>query len=250
MVSYQGRRIPAGKDFDPATGKLKDANFLLLDQAAAEKLVEALRQGKYVVKSVEVKPFVERPKPPFTTSTLQQEANRKMGFTARRTMQVAQSLYENGYITYMRTDSTSLANEAVQAARDLVQQQYGDSFLHPTPRVYASKVKNAQEAHEAIRPAGHPFQLPETLRGELDHDQFRLFDMIWKRTIACQMADANKERVTVTIEADGAIFQASGTTIKFEGFLRAYVEGSDDPEADWHNKKSCCPPCNKATNSI
>ncbi len=232
MVSYQGRRIPAGKDFDPATGKLKDANFLLLDQPAAEKLVEALRSGNYVVKSVEVKPFVERPKAPFTTSTLQQEANRKMGFTARRTMQVAQSLYENGYITYMRTDSTSLAAEAVQAARDLVQQQYGDAFLHPTPRVYASKVKNAQEAHEAIRPAGHPFQLPETLRGELDHDQFRLFDMIWKRTIACQMADANKERVTVTIEADGAIFQASGTTIKFEGFLRAYVEGSDDPEAE------------------
>ncbi len=156
-----------------------------------------------MVKSVEVKPFVERPKAPFTTSTLQQEANRKMGFTARRTMQVAQSLYENGYITYMRTDSTSLAAEAVQAARDLVQQQYGDAFLHPTPRVYASKVKNAQEAHEAIRPAGHPFQLPETLRGELDHDQFRLFDMIWKRTIACQMADANKKRVTVTIEADG-----------------------------------------------
>ncbi len=232
MVSYQGKRIPAGKDFDPATGKLRDNNLLLLDQPAAEKLVEALRKGDYRVQSVEVKPFVERPKAPFTTSTLQQDANRKMGFTARRTMQVAQSLYENGYITYMRTDSTSLANEAVQAARDLVQQQYGDSFLHPTPRVYASKVKNAQEAHEAIRPAGHPFQLPETLRGELDHDQFRLFDMIWKRTIACQMADAQKERVTVTIESNGAIFQASGTTIKFEGFLRAYVEGSDDPEAE------------------
>ncbi len=117
MISYEGRRIPSGKDFDPATGKLKDANFLLLDQTAAEKLVEALQQGKYRVKSVEVKPFVERPKAPFTTSTLQQEANRKMGFTARRTMQVAQSLYENGYITYMRTDSTSLATEAVQAAR-------------------------------------------------------------------------------------------------------------------------------------
>ena len=232
MVSYQGRRIPAGKDFDPATGKLKDANYLLLDQASAEKLVETLRQGDYRVASVEVKPFVERPKAPFTTSTLQQEANRKMGFTARRTMQVAQSLYENGYITYMRTDSTSLAAEAVQAARNLVKEQYGDAFLHPTPRVYASKVKNAQEAHEAIRPAGHPFQLPETLRGELDHDQFRLFDMIWKRTIACQMADANKERVTVTIESSGAVFQASGTTIKFEGFLRAYVEGSDDPDAE------------------
>ncbi len=232
MVSYQGRKIPAGKDFDSATGKLKDPNLLLLDQTAAEKLVEALRSGDYRVLSVDVKPFTERPKAPFTTSTLQQEANRKMGFTARRTMQVAQSLYENGYITYMRTDSTSLASEAVRAARDLVQQQYGTAFLHPTERVYSTKVKNAQEAHEAIRPAGHPFQLPETLRGELDNDQFRLFDMIWKRTIACQMADAQKERVTVTIESQGALFQASGTTIKFEGFLRAYVEGSDDPDAE------------------
>ncbi len=232
LVSYQGKRIPSGKDFDSATGKIKDPNLLLLDEPSAQKLVEALKRGDYRVLGVEVRPFTERPKPPFTTSTLQQEANRKMGFTARRTMQVAQSLYENGYITYMRTDSTSLAAEAVQAARDLVQQQYGDSFLHPTPRVYSTKVKNAQEAHEAIRPAGHPFQLPERLRSELDHDQFRLFDMIWKRTIACQMADANKERVTVTIESNGAIFQASGTTIKFEGFLRAYVEGSDDPEAE------------------
>ena len=132
MVSYQGRRIPAGKDFRPGPpANSKDANYLLLDQASAEKLVETLRQGDYRVASVEVKPFVERPKAPFTTSTLQQEANRKMGFTARRTMQVAQSLYENGYITYMRTDSTSLAAEAVQAARNLVKEQYGDAFLHP-----------------------------------------------------------------------------------------------------------------------
>ncbi len=174
---------------------------------------------------------MERPKAPFTTSTLQQEANRKMGFTARRTMQVAQSLYENGYLLICerlhvvgsgsRTSSAGLGAAAIRRC-----------LPASTPRVYASKVKNAQEAHEAIRPAGHPFQLPETLRGELDHDQFRLFDMIWKRTIACQMADANKERVTVTIEAEGAIFQASGTTIKFEGFLRAYVEGSDDPDAE------------------
>ncbi|MFO1066142.1 MAG: type I DNA topoisomerase [Pirellulales bacterium] len=232
MVSYQGKRVPSGKDFDPATGKIKDAGLLLLDGLAAERLVEALRSGKYHVTAVEVKPFTERPKPPFTTSTLQQEANRKLGFTARRTMQIAQSLYENGYITYMRTDSTSLAKEAVQAARDLVSQQYGKDFLHATERQYSTKVKNAQEAHEAIRPAGHPFQLPETLRGELDYDQFRLFDMIWKRTIACQMADARKRRVTVSIEADGAVFQASGTSIEFEGFLRAYVEGSDDPDAE------------------
>ena len=241
MVSYQGRRIPSGKDFDSATGKLKDANLLLLDAPAAANLVDKLRSGDFQVTNVEVRPFSERPKPPFTTSTLQQDANRKLGFTARRTMQIAQSLYENGYITYMRTDSTSLAKEAVDAARDLVRAQYGESFLHPAPRLYSTKVKNAQEAHEAIRPAGHPFQLPETLRGELDYDQFRLFDMIWKRTIACQMADANKERVTVTIEADGAVFQASGTTIKFEGFLRAYVEGSDDPDAELAEQETLLP---------
>lgn len=229
MVSYQGKRIPSGKDFDSATGKLKDDSLLLLDEPAAQELVEKLKSSEFRVRSIEVKPFKERPKPPFTTSTLQQEANRKLGFTARRTMQVAQSLYENGYITYMRTDSTSLAKEAVQAARDLVQQEYGNDFLHPEERTYSTKVKNAQEAHEAIRPAGHPFELPQNLKSKLNAEQFRLFDMIWKRTIACQMADARKQRVTVTVEADGAIFQASGTTILFEGFLRAYVEGSDNP---------------------
>ena len=240
LVSYQGRRIPSGKDFDPATGKLKaaagDANaadaFLLLSESEAQALADKLREATFRVTAIEVKPFRERPKPPFTTSTLQQEANRKLGYTARKTMQVAQSLYENGYITYMRTDSTALAKEAVTAARDLVRQEYGPEFLHGEERTYATKVKNAQEAHEAIRPAGHPFELPQNLRGQLSNDQFRLFDMIWKRTIACQMADARKQRVTVTVEAEGAVFQASGTSIEFEGFLRAYVEGSDNPAED------------------
>ncbi len=230
MVSYQGKRIPSGKDFDSTNGKLKDSeSFLLLDEPSAAQLATKLKSATFRVGSIEKKPFKERPKPPFTTSTLQQDANRKLGFTARKTMQVAQSLYENGYITYMRTDSTSLAKEAVQAARDLVRQEYGPEFLHPEERTYATKVKNAQEAHEAIRPAGHPFQLPQNLRNQLNAEQFKLFDMIWKRTIACQMADASKERTTVTVEADAAIFQASGTTITFEGFLRAYVEGSDNP---------------------
>jgi DNA topoisomerase-1 len=241
LVSVEGKRIPSGKDFDGKTGKLKDSSLLLLDQAGADALANRLRGSKFKVLSVEEKPFTEKPKAPFTTSTLQQEANRKLGFTARRTMQVAQSLYENGYITYMRTDSTSLAKVAVDAARDLVRSQYGPDFLHPSERSYATKVKNAQEAHEAIRPAGHPFQLPEKLRGELDHDQFRLFDMIWKRTIASQMADAQKKRITVTLEADGAVFQASGTSIEFEGFLRAYVEGSDDPDAELAQTETLLP---------
>ncbi|MCA9127551.1 MAG: type I DNA topoisomerase [Planctomycetales bacterium] len=230
MVSYQGRKLPSGKDFDAATGKIKNDELLLLNETEAIALAEKLKSADFSVKSIEVKPFKERPKPPFTTSTLQQEANRKLGYTARRTMQIAQSLYENGYITYMRTDSTTLSKEAVKAARDLVQQEYGDDFLHPEERSYSTKVKNAQEAHEAIRPAGHPFELPQNLRDRLNDEQYRLFDMIWKRTVACQMADARKRRVTVTIEAEQAVFQASGTTIEFEGFLRAYVEGSDNPQ--------------------
>ena len=245
LMSVDGAKIPSGKDFDSTTGKIKDPKMLLLDSVAAEALRKQLQKADYRVASIEVKPFVERPKPPFTTSTLQQEANRKLGFTAKQTMRTAQSLYENGYITYMRTDSTTMAKVAVNAARDLVQTQYGKDFLHPTERTYASKVKNAQEAHEAIRPAGHPFQLPEKLRGELDYDGFRLFEMIWKRTIASQMADARKKRVIVTIQgifAGGqAIFQASGTSIEFEGFLRAYVEGSDDPEAELAEKERLLP---------
>jgi DNA topoisomerase-1 len=241
LVSVDSRRIPSCKDFDSATGQLKDRTLLQMDAQQAQQLMEKLRGIPFRVVSVEVRPYRESPKPPFTTSTLQQEANRKLGFTAKRTMQVAQSLYENGYITYMRTDSTQLAQVAVQAARQLVSSQYGERFLHGEGRNYSGKVKNAQEAHEAIRPAGHPFQLPEALRGELDHDRFRLFEMIWKRTIASQMADARKQRMTVLIEGGGAIFQATGTSIEFEGFLRAYVEGSDDPQAELAEKESLLP---------
>jgi DNA topoisomerase-1 len=241
LVSVGGRRVPSGKDFDPSTGKLKDSSMLLLDETAAASLRDRLRTLPFVVKNIEVKPYTERPKAPFTTSTLQQEANRKLGMTARDAMRVAQSLYENGYITYMRTDSTTLSKEAVGAARDLVRSQYGPEFLYANERTYATKVKNAQEAHEAIRPAGHPFQVPETLRRELNYDQFRLFDLIWKRTIASQMADARKQRVVMTIEAGDAVFQATGTSIEFEGFLRAYVEGSDDPAAELAEKERLLP---------
>ncbi len=244
LVSVGGRRIPSGKDFVATTGLLKDPNMLLLDAAAARDLRERLLKVPFVVSNIEVKPYTERPKAPFTTSTLQQEANRKLGLTARDTMRIAQSLYENGYITYMRTDSTTLSKEAVSAARELVRTQYGPEFLYGTERSYATKVKNAQEAHEAIRPAGHPFQLPETLRRELSYDQFRIFDLIWKRTIASQMADARKRRVVMTIEAGDATFQATGTSIEFEGFLRAYVEGSDDPAAELAEKERLLPQVN------
>jgi DNA topoisomerase-1 len=241
LQSVEGRKLPSGKDFDSTTGQLKKPELLQLNEAQAVELAEKLRSASFRVTKVEVKPFTERPRPPFTTSTLQQEANRKLGFTAQRTMSAAQRLYENGYITYMRTDSMTLSKEAVNASRELVRSEYGNQFLHPSERVYKGKVKNAQEAHEAIRPAGTPFRLPETVRGELDSDQFRLFELIWKRTIACQMADARKQRVSITIEGGGATFSASGTSIEFEGFLRAYVEGTDDPAAELANRETILP---------
>ena len=241
LVRLEGRRLPTGKDFDPRTGKLRQDDLVLLDEPAARTLADRLRTAEFRVVKVEDRPFTMRPAAPFTTSTLQQEANRKLGFTARRTMQVAQNLYENGYITYMRTDSTNLAQVAIDAARDLVRSQYGDDYLPERPRQYQSKVKNAQEAHEAIRPAGHPFKLPEAVQGELDRDAFRLFELIWKRTIASQMADARGHRVTITIAGGGAEFQVSGKTIDFPGFLRAYVEGSDDPDAELADQETLLP---------
>lgn len=241
LVSVDGRKIPASKDFDSSTGKLKNDGLLLMDEQAALELIERVRNGQASVVKVDDKPYTTRPYPPFTTSTLQQEANRKYGFTARRTMSAAQSLYENGHITYMRTDSTSLATVAVDAARELIGSQYGAEFLPDSPRTYKTKVKNAQEAHEAIRPAGHPFDFPDRLKGELTADEFKLYDLIWKRTIASQMEDARGHRMTITVEVDGAQFQVSGKTIDFPGFLRAYVEGSDDPEAELADRESVLP---------
>ncbi|WP_425617372.1 type I DNA topoisomerase [Anatilimnocola sp. NA78] len=244
LVSVGGRKIPAGKDFDSATGKIKDPNLLLLNEKTVQELAEKLQKADFIVNSLDDKPYTRKPSEPFTTSTLQQEANRKLGFTARRTMNVAQSLYENGYITYMRTDSTNLAQVAIDAARDLVRTEYGPNFVPAEPRVYKSKVKNAQEAHEAIRPAGHPFKLPESLRSVLTPDQFRLFDLIWKRTIASQMSDARGRSITLQVAGGDAIFQVTGKTIEFAGFLRAYVEGSDDPEAELADQERLLPSVN------
>ena len=241
LVSVDGRRIPTGKDFDSTNGQIKDPNLYLMDEAAAQQLAARLKDASFKVRSLEEKPYTAKPAAPFTTSTMQQEANRKLGFTARRTMSAAQSLYENGHITYMRTDSTNLAQVAVDAARDLVRSEYGNEFLPDKPRTYASKVKNAQEAHEAIRPAGHPFEKPDVLKKKLNDDEYRLFEMIWKRTVASQMENARGRRIVITLEADGAIFQVSGKTIDFPGFLRAYVEGSDDPEAELADKEVLLP---------
>jgi len=242
LIKVSNRRLPSSRDFDPATGRLINPELLLLDQTAAENLAKRLREGgDFRVSEVEDKPYTTRPYPPFTTSTLQQEANRKFGFTARRTMQLAQSLYENGHITYMRTDSTSLADAAIEAARHLILTLYGKQYLPPEPRIYQTKVKNAQEAHEAIRPAGHPFVAPEALRKELSPDEFKLYDLIWKRTMACQMSDAQCRRLTVTVTSNEATFQATGKVIEFPGYLRVYVEGSDDPEAELADREQVLP---------
>lgn len=241
LVSVGGQRVPTSRDFDSSTGQLKDQSLLLLDEKQVAELADKLREQDPRVNKVESKPYRSKPSPPFTTSTLQQEANRKHGFTARRTMQVAQSLYENGHITYMRTDSTTLAQVAVETARELVQSQYGPEYLPSQPRTYQTKVKNAQEAHEAIRPAGTTFEKPEELRAKLTADEFKLYNLIWKRTVACQMADAQGHRTTIDVVLDEALFQVSGRTIEFPGYLRAYVEGSDDPDAELADRESVLP---------
>ena len=240
LTSVDGKKIPSAKDFDAATGKLKDPNCLLMNEKEANDLAARIRPGPFEVASVDERPFTEKPYPPFTTSTLQQEANRKLRYTAKHTMRIAQGLYENGHITYMRTDSTALAQEAVDAARVLVSSQYGKEYLPAAPRSYSTKVKNAQEAHEAIRPASH-FTLPEQMRDKLSGDEFKLYDLIWKRTVACQMADAKGRRTSVVISGRGANFQVGGKTIDFAGYLRAYVEGSDDPDAELADRETILP---------
>ena len=242
LTTVGEKAIPTGKDFDQATGTLKTPEkFILLDEQGAAELIERLRQNGAVVKSVEEKPSSTRPYPPFTTSTLQQEANRRLHFSARQTMDVAQRLYESGRITYMRTDSTTLSNEALNAARELVKTHYGEKYLPKEPRRYATTVKNAQEAHEAIRPSGNSFPLPETLRNVVSFDEYRLYDLIWKRTVACQMTNSIEMHKTIVVSLDDACFQVSGKTIEFPGFRRAYVEGKDDPEAELADQETLLP---------
>jgi DNA topoisomerase-1 len=232
LVRLDGRRIAAGRDFDDR-GALK-GEVVVVDEAAAEALAAALREPgvPLTVTSVESKPYTRRPAAPFTTSTLQQEAGRKLRFSARQTMSVAQSLYENGYITYMRTDSPTLSQQAIDAARSQAAKLYGAETVPEKPRVYSGKSKNAQEAHEAIRPSGDTFRTPTELASVLRGNDFKLYDLIWKRTVASQMADAKGSTASVTIEARTpdatAEFVATGTVITFRGFMHAYEESQDE----------------------
>ena len=233
LVAVDSTRLATGRDFGSDGRLAAGADVLVLDEASAARLAEGLADARLRVVSVEEKPYTRRPYAPFMTSTLQQEAGRKLRFGTQRTMRVAQRLYENGYITYMRTDSTTLSETAIAAARSQAAQLYGEQYVSPQPRQYTRKVKNAQEAHEAIRPAGEVFRTPGEVAGELETDEFRLYELIWQRTIASQMADARGTTMSVRIAGTAATgeqctFAASGRTITFAGFLRAYVETVDE----------------------
>lgn len=242
LISVDKKPIPSGKDFDPATGKLKKPEgFSLLEEADAAALATTLKKKKpWIVDEIKETPYQTHPSPPFITSTLQQEASRKLGWGAAHTMRTAQSLYEHGYITYMRTDSVNLSEQAIDAAREAAA-EFGTDFVAEKPKQYAGKSKLAQEAHEAIRPAGATFQHPKEVATATNTDEAKLYDLIWKRTVASQMKSAQLVRMSVLIHVDNAVFEAKGKRIEFAGYLRAYVEGSDDPDAELDDKEIVLP---------
>ena len=240
LVALGGVRLASGNDFDEATGQIAEGRtVVLLGEAEARSLQERLASQAWSVSDLEERASTRKPSPPFTTSTMQQEANRKLKLSARDTMRTAQGLYERGFITYMRTDSVHLSNQAIAAARSCVETKYGEEYLSPKPRQFSTKSKGAQEAHEAIRPAGNTFRTPQETG--LSGRDLQLYELIWKRTVACQMADARQTHITVKIQVEDAEFRATGKRIDFPGFFRAYVEGSDDPEAALENQEVILP---------
>ena len=240
LVTLGGTKVATGSDFDPTTGRITAGrNVVLLNEEEAEALKARLEAKTWTVMDMEERPVTRKPAPPFTTSTLQQESNRKLRLSARDTMRVAQNLYEQGYITYMRTDSVHLSDQAISAARACVEQKYGKQYLSPQPRQYTTKSKGAQEAHEAIRPAGSSFRTPQETG--LAGREFSVYDLIWKRTVASQMADSRQTQITVQIQVEDAGFRSSGKRIDFPGYLRAYVEGSDDPDAALEDQEVILP---------
>jgi DNA topoisomerase-1 len=241
LATLDGKRVAAGRDFDEATGKLaKDADVVLLDEETAKDLRGRLLNEVWRIARIEERQQTRKPQAPFITSTLQQEGSRKLNLTARQTMQTAQRLYEDGFITYMRTDSVHLSNEAIDAARACVQTRYGAEYLSPEPRQFVTKNKSAQEAHEAIRPAGSEMKMGSELG--LNGQELALYELIWKRTAATQMADARLRFQTVVVEAGPAEFRATGRHVEFPGFFRAYVEGVDDPEKELDDEETALPP--------
>jgi len=246
LIAVDGHRIAGGKDFDPETGRLTPTDALHLEKDDAQALRVALVDASFTIVSADEKPFVRSPAPPFTTSSLQQEGNRKLRFDAKRTMRAAQRLYENGFITYMRTDSVALSEEALRLTRDAIRKEYGTEYLPKEPRTFRNKVKNAQEAHEAIRPAGHEIQPIDTIARKVGSDEAKIYELVWKRTMACQMQVARGRRMVLEVAAKAGgrevVFRANGSVIDFPGFLRAYVEGADDPEAELAERETVLPP--------
>jgi DNA topoisomerase-1 len=240
LVTLGGQRLATGADFDESTGRIAAGrSVILLNEEEAQALQTRLQGNSWTVSEVEERPVTRKPAPPFTTSTLQQEANRKLNLSARDTMRTAQNLYENGYITYMRTDSVHLSQQAIAATRESVETMYGAEYLSPGPRQFSTKAKGAQEAHEAIRPSGNSFRTPQ--QTGLSGREFQLYDLIWKRTMATQMAEARQTQITMQLAVEDAVFRASGKRIDFPGFFRAYVEGSDDPNAAIENQDVILP---------
>lgn len=245
LIRVDGKRIATGKDFDPNTGNLKNDKVLLLSKAQADALVKELDKGEFTVSEIEEKVKNSHPKPPFTTSTLQQEAARKLRSSARKTMRTAQQLYEQGFITYMRTDSTVLSEEGLNGARNEILSRFGKEYLPDQPRAYATKVKNAQEAHEAIRPAGVTFSSVDTVRNTIDEDAAKLYDLIRKRTLASQMTSAKVKQIAVTIENQKSEFRANGKVILFPGYMATYVESTDKRSGVTEDKETILPDMTK-----
>ena len=241
MISIKNKKVASGSDFNKKTGQVKGKNIVVLNQNDAEKLSQNLKNNNWTVASVIKKPATQNPYPPFITSTLQQEGIRKLYLSSQQVMMIAQKLYENGHITYMRTDSVNLSNEAINASRKEIKKLYGTEFIPDKPRVYKSKAKNIQEAHEAIRPAGSSFKHPDTLKSTLSDQEYKLYNMIWKRTIASQMKAAKLEKTTVQISDKEHVFEARGKVIIFPGFLKAYVESSDHSSATLDNMEQILP---------
>ena len=242
ILTYIGsERVATSRSFDRTTGYLVQQNTVALDKAGSEKLASDLKTNKWRVSSLEQKPGTQNPYPPFITSTLQQEGIRKLRMSSQQVMRVAQRLYENGYITYMRTDSVNLSSEAIHAARTAIESMYGKNYMPENPRQFKSKAKNAQEAHEAIRPAGSSFQHPDEIKSKVEEIEYRLYDLIWKRTVASQMKSAKLQKTSVTISDGEHRFSTTGKIIEFPGFMRAYVEGTDDPEAQLDDKEKKLP---------
>ena len=245
LKQYNNQTIAIGKDFNKNNGTLKNKDNLVLNKNLTESLNDEFKKSNWVVSNVAEKPSKQNPYPPFITSTLQQEGIRKLKMSSQAVMITAQKLYEDGYITYMRTDSIHLSNEAINASRKAIKESFGKNYIPEKPRLFKSKVKNAQEAHEAIRPAGANFKHPDSLKNILDSSQWKLYNLIWKRTLASQMKSANILNTSIDISNQKAIFRATGKVIEFAGFLKVYVEDIDDPQKEKDDKETTLPKLKK-----